>query len=130
MDDDSKLPCETCMIQGYSSHLCKLHRKNHKGDCQQSSDSNWKSMAKPALIGAGVGVTGTFAGLAVLPALGLKALLGHAIALKITGAGGACGAGTNTFLSKQRQKKSENLTTHNNNRAALRPTKIRGVKHV
>lgn len=107
--------CSTCSIRGYSKEICKLHRKHmHKEICQhheteapltsgKAMPCSWKSFGLKAAIGAGLGVTGMFAGLAVLPVFGLKAILGHSLATTLSGAGGALGAGTNVALHQRKQ---------------------------
>lgn len=130
MCDNTKLKCEECDIQGYSPQLCQLHQKRHSStNGTEVTPPKWMAFAKPALIGAGLGATGTLAGLAVLPALGMKALLGHALGLKIAGAGGACGAGTNTVIANRKKKNNHKSTTAKKHMAIL-PNKFRGVSHV
>ena len=55
------------------------------------------------MIGAGLGVTGAVAGMAVVPAFGMKALLGHVIAMKVAGGGGIVGAGTNVMIGMKKK---------------------------
>ncbi len=107
--------CITCSIRGYSKEICKLHRQHmNKETCQHHEAAitptsgkpqpcSWKSFGLKAAIGAGLGVTGMFAGLAVLPVFGLKAILGHSLATTLSGAGGALGAGTNVALHQRKQ---------------------------
>jgi hypothetical protein len=106
--------CSTCSIRGYSNDICKLHYKTmskegcvHHTENQPQEECSWKSLGKKAAIGAGIGIAGTCAGLAVLPALGLKALLGHTLATTVSSAGGALGAGTNVAI--HRRKKCSNV---------------------
>lgn len=88
--------CETCEFKGYSPEVCRLHLSKGSG-AQEDKDMpcrpiNW--IGKTAAVGACAGVAATFAGLFAAPVVGLKALIGHSVAAKMT-AGGAAGAGVN-----------------------------------
>lgn len=98
-----KSPCSNCSFRGYSREICKLHSKKtlHGHSCSGEKYS-WKFFGKKAVIGAGIGVTGIFAGLAVLPAFGLKVILGHSLAA-MSGAGGAIGASTNVAIHHRKK---------------------------
>ena len=99
-----KSQCTNCSFRGYSKEICKIHsKKAMNGQTCSVHECSWKSFGKKAFIGAGIGVTGMFAGLAVLPALGLKAILGHSLAVTISGAGGAIGAGTNVAIHHRKK---------------------------
>ena len=101
-------PCSRCIFKGYSKELCTLHRKKVATDCLCSTlaECSWKSFGEKAVIGAGIGVAGIFAGLAVLPAFGLKAILGHTLAINLSGTGGALGAGANMELHRRHHCKT------------------------
>lgn len=100
----SHSPCTHCSFRGYSKEICKLHsRKVMNGHPCGVQECSWKSLGKKAVIGAGLGVTGIFAGLAVLPAFGLKAILGHSLAVTMSSAGGALGAGTNVVIHRRKK---------------------------
>ena len=95
--------CTNCPVKGYSKEICKMHSKSiaNSPDCPQKKCS-LGSLGKKAFWGAGIGITGTIAGLAVLPAFGAKAILGHTLAAKLSGAGGAMGAGANVVRHKKK----------------------------
>lgn len=57
-------------------------------------------LEKRQLLAPGLGLPGCLPGWPVLPAFGLKAILGHAIAVNLSGAGGALGAGTNLAIHR------------------------------
>nr|MBF0220783.1 hypothetical protein [Desulfobulbaceae bacterium] len=85
----------------------------HHKVCPQQTCS-LRSLGKIAFWGAGIGITGTLAGLAVLPAFGAKALLGHTLAAKLSGAGGAMGAGANVVRHKKNNcQKSQKMKKRN-----------------
>ena len=89
----NKVNCETCSYRGYSSDFCKFHHKKitefADEDCHPQSRHLYKKIGKAATIGAGAGVLATTVGLAAAPAIGLKAAIGHTMAVKITAGGGA-----------------------------------------
>ena len=96
--------CETCQFRGYSPDFCKFHKKEitklEDGSCHPQSF--YRKMGKKAALGAGVGVVAATAGLAVVPAVGLKAAIGHLLAAKITAGGGAAGAGINVVRNARK----------------------------
>ncbi|MBF0496558.1 MAG: hypothetical protein HQK58_08300 [Deltaproteobacteria bacterium] len=92
-----KSMCEKCYYRGYSKYFCKLHfRKTARGEKEscRMADS-YSHLGKTAVIGAGVGAMVTMAGLAAFPLLGLKVILGHALAMKAFTGGGMAGVGIN-----------------------------------
>ncbi len=93
--------CETCEMRGYSPELCKIHIQHlvHSKKTDNPSKSGWRYWGVKMAIGAGVGVTGAVAGMTVVPVFGVKAMLGHMMAVKVAGGGGAVGAGSNVALS-------------------------------
>ena len=96
-------PCRSCIFKGYSRELCTLHRKKitNGQSCAVEPECSWKYFGKKAFVGAGIGFAGMFAGLAVLPAFGMKAILGHTMAINLSGAGGALGAGANVVIHRR-----------------------------
>jgi len=102
----TKSECESCPIQGYSPELCRMHlshlakEKKSSSHTQEDSRQSWGSKAA---IGASVGVTGAVVGLAALPVLGMKAMLGHLVCAKVAGAGGVLGAGANLALNNKKK---------------------------
>ena len=115
--------CSSCPVKGYSKEICKMHGKSvaQTKQCPQAQCS-LKSLGKKAAWGAGIGVTGTLAGLAALPAFGAKAILGHTLATTLSGAGGAMGAGANVVRHK---KKKCNKTQKMRKRTVLLPKSFR-----
>ena len=121
-----KSECDTCPIKGYSTEICKLHMKHMSNSPKKSSDDpssetpecTWKVLGKKAAVGAGIGVVGSFAGLGILPALGLKAVLGHSL-VSMSSACGALGAGTNVAMHQRKKclpevkKKKKNVLLPN-----------------
>ena len=108
MKKDIYSECESCTIRGYSPELCKMHLQHvAKEKNIAKPTSPLKNLGGAAAIGAGVGVTGCLAGMAIAPALGAKAILGHLVAVKVAGAGGAVGAGANVALNKKKKPKSK-----------------------
>ena len=107
----TKSECDTCPIVGYSPDLCRMHlRHMAKGKKRYSSQPEsipWRRWGRNAALGAGVGVVGTVAGMAVFPSLGMKAVLGHLVAAKIAGVGGVAGAGTNVAVNYKDKDKGE-----------------------
>lgn len=93
--------CNSCPYWGYSRDICNLHgmKKSANMFCDRKG-GQWTHWWRKAAIGASVGITGMVAGLAVLPALGVHGLLGHLVAVKISGAGGIVGAGTNVAMNR------------------------------
>lgn len=104
-----KSPCDNCTIKGYSFEICKKHLEHlaHEGSSSKKPglDPQVKSLVGKAAVGAGIGAGVCLAGMAVAPAIGVKALLGHLIAAKVTGAGGVVGAGANVALNKIKKTK-------------------------
>ena len=107
-----KLNCETCQMKGYSSEFCRWHKKRvgdiDVRDCYPRDF--YKKIGKKAVLGAGVGVIAATAGLAAVPAMGLKAAIGHALAAKIAAGGGAAGAGINMTRGSRKGHPHTRLT--------------------
>lgn len=103
----NKPECDSCIIQGYSPELCKMHLKHMErpttGKTPAIDPETAKHVGYTAAIGACIGVAGTIAGMAVVPALGMKALLGHLAAVKAAAAGGAFGAGANVAVNAKKK---------------------------
>ncbi|MBF0226381.1 MAG: hypothetical protein HQK76_13080 [Desulfobacterales bacterium] len=104
------IQCEKCEIKGYSSALCKFHRRNLEGkeiECPYSM----KEISKSALVGAGIGFMAAFVGVAAVPASVMKAMFGHVMATKVSVevGGTATGAGINVFRKTKKAKKKEVL---------------------
>lgn len=108
--------CETCELKGYNPDFCRWHKKKiTEVDVKTCRPQDfYKKVGRTAVLGAGVGVVAATAGLAVIPAAGLKGVIGHALAAKLTAGGGAAGAGINVAVhakenlsgSKRGKKKS------------------------
>jgi hypothetical protein len=102
--------CAICPIKGLFPEVCKRHREQmlNKNSYNLSFVQNrWFSWGTKLATGAGVGLAGSVAGLAIIPAFGTKAVLGHIIGYKIVGAATATGAGVN--ISKQMKKDAISL---------------------
>jgi len=101
--------CLHCSLRGYSPDFCKFHHENVPPGLDDDENECLLFWSKKAAIGAGAGIAGMVAGMAVLPAFGMKAILGHFVAAKMTGVGGIVGAGTNVAanLKKQQKKKTK-----------------------
>ena len=103
---EKKVKCETCHLRGYNTEYCKWHRKAiseiETKDCYPGN--LYKKLGKTAAIGAGIGIVSATAGVAAAPILGLKALIGHALAAKVT-AGGGCAvlAGANVLRKTEKE---------------------------
>jgi hypothetical protein len=100
----SKIKCETCQLRGYSPDFCKVHQKKISDvdveNCHPQPLS--RRVGKTVALGAGVGVVVATVGIAAVPAVGLKAAIGHALAVKLTAGGGAAGAGINVARSARK----------------------------
>jgi len=104
---EQKTECDTCIIKGYSPDLCKMHLKHMAHQSHQSShkkSSITPEMAKKlggsAAVGIGIGLLSSVAGIALIPALGIKALIaGELAAFKVAAAGGVVGAGANVAFN-------------------------------
>ncbi len=92
-----KITCETCQLRGYSPDFCKVHQKKiTEVDVENCYPQDfYKRLGKKVALGAGVGVVAATAGIAAVPAVGLKVAIGHALAAKVIAGGGAAGAGIN-----------------------------------
>ncbi|VEN74113.1 magnetosome protein Mad7 [Candidatus Desulfarcum epimagneticum] len=98
--------CAICPLRGLFPEVCKLHRaqmmkKNARG--APFVKNEWVCWGAKIVTGAGVGLAGAVAGMAVVPALGVKALLGHMIAYQIAGAASATGAGVNVVTHAKKR---------------------------
>jgi hypothetical protein len=104
--------CDSCTIKGYSFEICKKHLEHmdhEKSSAKKTGfGSRMKSLAGKAAVGAGIGVVVYFVGLALAPAIGAKALLGHLIAAKVTYVG-AAGAGAGVALDKIKKQNARFL---------------------
>jgi len=109
--------CEACEFRGYSSYFCRMHlSKVTQEDCKDcGSYRSLRQVGRTAAFGAGVGAAVTVVGIGVVPVMGLKAAIGHAVVAKLTAGGGMAGAGVNVFRkarkgqSKFRQKKKKRI---------------------
>ena len=92
---EKKTKCEACHLRGYNPEYCRWHKKAIPGveveDCEPHHF--YRKLGKTAAIGAGIGVLSAVAGVAAAPALGVKALIGHALAAKMTAGGGGAAVG-------------------------------------
>ncbi len=90
--------CAICPIKGLFPEVCKLHRnqllKNSKMGISFAK-KGWVCWGAKIAAGAGIGLAGAVGGLAVIPAFGAKAVLGHMIGYQIAGVATVAGAGTN-----------------------------------
>lgn len=95
-----KSKCETCELNGYNPDFCRWHKKKiSEVDVKACRPQDfYKKIGKTAVLGAGVGVVAATAGLAVIPIVGLKGAIGHALVAKLTAGGGAAGAGINVAM--------------------------------
>jgi hypothetical protein len=106
----NRLKCETCQFSGYSPDFCKFHQKKIiKVNVENCFPQDfYKKIGKKAVLGAGIGVVAVTAGLAVVPTVGLKAVIGHALGAKLTAGGGAACAGINVARpTKKNQPESK-----------------------
>ncbi len=105
---ENKVKCDRCHLRGYNTEYCKWHKKAISEieieDCDQGQF--YKRLGKTAAIGAGIGVVSATAGVAAAPLLGLKALIGHALAAKVTAGGGGALLGGANLLRKPAKKKA------------------------
>ncbi|HUV49770.1 MAG TPA: hypothetical protein VMW78_01945 [Anaerolineae bacterium] len=87
--------CATCEFRGYSAYVCKLHHKKMTGkECD--SRGSLKCIGKTVAVGAGAGIIASTVGMiAMLPAIGIKTLFAHLLAVKVGAGGGVAGAGVN-----------------------------------
>ena len=122
-----KLTCETCQFRGYSLDFCKLHQKKitevTDENCRTYYREMCKKVGKTAALGAGVGVLATTVGIAAVPAIGLKTIIGHSIightlVAKLTAGGGAAGAGVNVA---RQSKKIDSKSNPKRKRKVLLP---------
>ena len=117
-----RITCETCQFRGYSLDFCKLHQKKiaevTDENCQPYYREMCKKVGKTAALGAGVGVLATTVGIAVVPAIGLKAIIGHTLVAKLTAGGGAAGAGVNVA---RQSKKIDSKSNPKRKRKVLLP---------
>ncbi|MCG8634109.1 MAG: hypothetical protein MI863_09795 [Desulfobacterales bacterium] len=100
-------PCLTCPVKGLLPEVCTIHRKQMKGRSPGGYsllESKWTGIGVTLAAGAGMGLAGSVAVLAVAPALGAKAALGHMLGYQIAGAASATGAGIGAGI---RLKKTE-----------------------
>jgi len=106
---DKRKKCEVCHLRGYNPEYCRWHKKTISGveieDCEPRDF--YRKLGKTAAIGAGIGVVSAVAGVAAAPALGVKALIGHALAAKVTaGGGGAAVAGLKVWCKFPRRRET------------------------
>ena len=102
-----RVGCEACHLRGYNPEYCRWHKKTisviDPGGC--ISRNFYRKLGKTVAIGAGIGVVSATAGVAAAPVVGFKALVGHALAAKMTaGGGGAAIAGVNLFRTSTRRR--------------------------
>ena len=107
---EKKSKCEACHLRGYNPEYCRWHKKNIPGmeveDCEPNDF--YRKLGKAAAIGAGIGIVSAAAGVAAAPALGVKALIGHALAAKMTaGGGGAAVGGAKVWYKFPRRRETE-----------------------
>ena len=118
----NRVTCESCSFRGYSSDFCKFHHKKitelANEDCHSHSRDLYKKIGKAATYGAGAGVLATTVGLAAVPAIGIKAAIGHSLAAKLAAGGGAAGAGVNVA---RRAKKSKSGASQKQKNGVLLP---------
>jgi len=97
------------VLNGYSQEICRFHARSliKQGRGKEEECPMWEYWGKRAALGAGLGAGGVIAGLAVLPLFGMKAILGHLLAVKIAAAGGVAGMSTNMAMEWHSQAKSK-----------------------
>ena len=110
---EKKTKCEACHLRGYNPEYCRWHRKTIPGiemeDCEPTDF--YRKLGKTAAIGAGIGVVSATAGIVAAPVLGVKALIGHAMATKVTaGGGGAAVAGIKVWCKFPRRHETTKRT--------------------
>ncbi|MBF0476042.1 MAG: hypothetical protein HQK59_09455 [Deltaproteobacteria bacterium] len=107
-----KSRCDRCQYRGYSQNFCKLHmRKTAGAEASCGMADPYSHLGRNAAIGAGIGAAVTLAGLAALPLLGLKAILGHALAVKAFTGGSLAGVGFNVGRKPKEKDRSETKPT-------------------
>lgn len=119
----TNLKCDCCPVRGYSQEICTYHLKHPNGREEGCSTSRWGFWGAKALVGAGVGLTGVVAGMAVLPVVGAKAAIGHLVGAKIAGSGCALGAGTNVAIN-YRSKNGEKIRKRSGRGGKLLPRSL------
>lgn len=112
--------CETCELKGYNPEFCRWHKKKVTNIDVENCNPQffYKKLCRRAVFGAGIGVVAATGGLAAAPSVGLKVLIGHALAAKLTAGGGAAGAGLNVA---RRSKKNQVDTKHRRKKRVLLP---------
>ena len=108
-ESSMKKSCASCSIHGYSAEICKLHIRQQK-KCKAENfgrKPRWQRWGNSALIGAGLGVGGAFACMAVAPLLGAPVLLGHMVAAQIAAGAAGAGAGSRMALEAGRRRKKQ-----------------------
>lgn len=117
--------CETCELKGYIPDFCRWHKKKiTEIDIKNCRPQHfYKKIGKTAVIGAGVGVMAATAGLAVVPAVGLKGIIGHALAAKLTAGSGAAGAGISVA---RHAKENQSGSKREKKKGALLPLYLGG----
>lgn len=71
-----ELDCDKCPIKGYSQEICKLHIQHETKESSHHQASPSQAWGKKAALVAGIGLVGVVAGATLLPALGMKVLVG------------------------------------------------------
>ena len=101
-----KLKCETCEFRGYNAYVCRWHKKRITEIDVKNCHSHdfYKKVGKTAVLGAGAGVVVVTAGLVAAPAVGIKAVIGHALVAKLTAGSGAAGAGINVARNSRKNR--------------------------
>jgi len=98
--------CAICPLQGRFPEVCRLHRQQMMRKRSHGlffANNGWVCWGMRIATGAGVGLAGAVAGLAVVPVFGAKAVLGHMIGYQIAGAASATGAGVNVAMRMKHQ---------------------------
>ncbi|MBF0550615.1 MAG: hypothetical protein HQK60_08770 [Deltaproteobacteria bacterium] len=119
-----KSRCDRCQYRGYSQNFCKLHMRKAAGEEEACRIVDPHShLGRKAAIGAGIGAVVTLAGLAAFPLLGLKAILGHALAVKAFTGGSLAGVGFNVGRNAKEKERPETKPTKK--RLILVPTYLK-----
>ncbi len=117
-----KAKCEACEYRGYSPEVCRF-QSSLDGSCEGPDGNNaLKTISKAIVVGAGAGVAVTIAGMAVGPIMGFKAVLGHAVAAKITAGSGVAAAGVNVA----RKLRKGELKSKTKKKPVLMPMYLKG----
>ncbi len=98
--------CAICPIKGLFPEVCRIHQKQMRLDKQSMFSLGEKASGrwvKVVTVGAGIGFAGAIAGLSVVPAFGMKTILGHSLGYRIMGIGTIAGGSTKVIIEMKRK---------------------------